>query len=97
MGKETVYQTAIRELFEETGIIITIDALQLVDVRSDPRRDPRGHVLDIGFLSIIKDEKTLPERTDETFPEWIPFEKVKTLEFAFDHREMFENLKKYIP
>ncbi|MEK6758101.1 MAG: NUDIX hydrolase, partial [Nanoarchaeota archaeon] len=44
LGKETLEQAAVRELFEETSLITNPEELKLVGVYSDPRRDPRGHV-----------------------------------------------------
>ncbi len=45
LGKETLEQAAVRELFEETSLITNPEELKLVGVYSDPRRDPRGHVI----------------------------------------------------
>jgi len=46
---ETVEQAAIREAKEETGL--NVEILALVGVYSDPKRDPRGHVISIAFLA----------------------------------------------
>lgn len=44
-GKETLEEAAARELFEETGIITNPRKLRLIGVYSEPKRDPRGHVI----------------------------------------------------
>jgi len=44
-GKETLEQAAVRELFEETNLMTNPGELGLVGVYSDPKRDPRGHVI----------------------------------------------------
>lgn len=44
-GKETLEQAAARELFEETNLKTNPEKLRLFGVYSDPRRDPRGHVI----------------------------------------------------
>lgn len=45
---ETTEQAALRELKEETGIDAAI--AKLVGVYSDPKRDPRGHIISIVYL-----------------------------------------------
>jgi ADP-ribose pyrophosphatase YjhB (NUDIX family) len=50
-GRETIEETAIREVLEESGIHLDPGSICLVDVRSEPSRDPRDHVLDIGFYA----------------------------------------------
>lgn len=46
---ETVEEAAIREAKEETGLSIKIKSL--IGVYSDPKRDPRGHIVSIAFLA----------------------------------------------
>ena len=46
---ETVEDAAHREAREETGL--EIELLALVGVYSDPRRDPRGHVVSLAYLA----------------------------------------------
>ena len=46
---ETVEQAAARELLEETNLLAT--KLSLIGVYSDPRRDPRGHVVSIAYMA----------------------------------------------
>ena len=45
LGKETLEEAATRELFEETSLRTDPNELRLVGVYSDPKRDPRGHVI----------------------------------------------------
>ena len=45
---ETVESACIREAKEETNIDINI--IKLIGVFSNPKRDPRGHNVTIGFL-----------------------------------------------
>lgn len=46
---ETVEDAAKREAKEETGL--TVRLKRLLGVYSDPRRDPRGHVVSVCFLA----------------------------------------------
>jgi 8-oxo-dGTP diphosphatase len=95
-GNEDLYDTGIRELFEETGLMVKKEELILIDIRSQPNRDPRFHTIDVGFLCIIDHVLKVQETTDEAIPQWIPFEKMDTLNFAFDHRDFWIKTKYYI-
>lgn len=44
-GKETLEEAASRELFEETNLKTNPHELKLIGVYSDPKRDPRCHVI----------------------------------------------------
>jgi len=48
---ETVEAALRREVFEETGLVVEVRSL--VGVYSDPRRDPRGHVVSVAFTAAI--------------------------------------------
>ena len=48
---ETVEAALQREVLEETGLVVKIKSL--VDVYSDPDRDPRGHVVSVAFAADI--------------------------------------------
>jgi ADP-ribose pyrophosphatase YjhB (NUDIX family) len=96
VGKEDLYQTAIRELYEETGIRINREALILIDVRSSPKRDPRDHVIDVGFLTVSEQMIPMLGKTDETIPKWIEWTVIDKMELAFDHNEYWQNVKNYL-
>lgn len=53
IGTENLRRAAKRELKEETSIDLPEDMFLPVDTRSDPGRDPRGHVIDHGWLVIV--------------------------------------------
>jgi 8-oxo-dGTP diphosphatase len=46
VGRETLEETAQRELREETGLVTEVSHFSLHSVQSDPQRDPREHVID---------------------------------------------------
>ena len=48
---EKVEDTAVREMTEETNL--TIEPTDILGVYSDPKRDPRGHVISIVFIGKI--------------------------------------------
>ena len=86
--KETIRGAAVREALEETGVSVSADDLYLIDVRSEPARDPKQHVVDIGFLSII-DEVIEPRETSEATPVWMSVDELKHADLAFDHSSFF--------
>lgn len=96
VDNEDVYDTAVRELAEETGFSINKEDLVLIDVRSNPKRDPRGHVLDIGFLAIIEKSSAISPITDEAKSFWMPLDNLDKLKFAFDHDAFAMSVKSYI-
>ncbi|MGZ7130466.1 MAG: NUDIX domain-containing protein [Halobacteriota archaeon] len=48
---ETVEAALRREIREETGLVVEVTSL--VGIYSDPRRDPRGHVISAAFAAVI--------------------------------------------
>jgi len=96
VDKEDIYQTAVRELEEETGIKVTEGELVLIDIRSKPTRDPRSHVVDVGFLCIRKNTQDIPKKTEEAIPLWLSLDKIDELDFAFDHDEFWRAIRTYI-
>lgn len=50
---ETLEDCAYRELEEECGLKMKKGEMVLVDVRSDPHRDPRAHIIDAGYAALI--------------------------------------------
>ena len=91
--KETVEQAAAREMLEEVGLKIQEDCLRLVDVRSKPDRDPRGHIVDIGFASfILKPQKDEVKAGDDAAEiQWVHISKLREMDLAFDHNDFAEH------
>lgn len=96
--RETVYQSAVRELLEETGLRLgeggTPQALKGVQVFDHPERSLRGRVIthahwfDLGATS-------LPEvraGDDAAAAQWVPIERLASLEDQFhdDHFHMLD-------
>lgn len=89
VDQEDIYDTAVRELAEETGFIAQRSQLKLLDIRSLPSRDPRGHVIDVGFLCVTNATSQVALATEETLPQWVQWTALENADWAFDHREMF--------
>lgn len=86
---ETVRDACIREAREETSLAIEI--VELLDVFSDPDRDPRGHVCSVVFLAKRVQGK-LVAASNASDVEWIPISKIKNdkISFAFDHEKILK-------
>jgi 8-oxo-dGTP diphosphatase len=97
VGHESVAAAAVRELREETGAKVHLDALRLVDVRSAPERDPRDHVLDIGYYVEVEDVQARAADETESIL-WAAVENVAQMPLAFDHADLWRNvLEQYHP
>jgi 8-oxo-dGTP diphosphatase len=82
---ESIEDAVVREAFEETGL--DIELLRLVGVYSDPRRDPRGHVVSICYLS--RGTGKLASGSDARSAEVFSLDSLP--ELAFDHRKMIDD------
>ncbi|MBX9567685.1 MAG: NUDIX domain-containing protein [Candidatus Obscuribacterales bacterium] len=93
-GKENVYAAAARELREETGLIVNPRDLKLVDVRSNPARDHRGHIVDVGFRWDVPKTMTdavlkkLRAGDDASGVKVIPTADLQKQNMAFDHNQL---------
>ena len=87
---ETVEEACIRECFEETGI--KTKAVKLTGVYSDPRRDPRGHVVGVPFLlkPLGSKTRTSNETSDVKF---FPLNKMPK-KLAADHGKIIKDAVK---
>ncbi len=93
---ETVEECGAREVGEETKVPVSASELILVDVRSNPRRDSRQHVVDHGYAWFVP-----PEREAEIYAHMEAGDDAGELEvvdtdwllqqdIAFDHRLIIE-------
>jgi len=87
-GKETLEETAVRELMEETEILVNGRDLRLFGVYSNPKRDPRGHV--ISHVYIAGNFNGQPTAGDDARE--VRFFSLDNLpELAFDHKEILQD------
>lgn len=85
-GDETVEQTALRELHEETGISEVY--LEQFHVFSAPKRDPRGRTITVALFALINSDKSkLVATEDAEQAKWWPAYDIPPL--AFDHNEIY--------
>lgn len=81
---ESAEQAAVRELREETGLgDVGVEQLHTF---SRPGRDPRGWVVSVAHLALLRLSEHAPSAGDDARrAEWVPVKKAKDL--AFDHDE----------
>jgi 8-oxo-dGTP diphosphatase len=87
---ETVEEACRREVLEETGL--AVGALRLFGVYSDPRRDPRGHMVSVVYLAEMLDGARPRAGSDALAAEWI--EDWRDRELAFDHAKILADALK---
>jgi 8-oxo-dGTP diphosphatase len=87
---ERIEDAAIRELFEETSLVVS--KVFPVGVFDEPRRDPRDRVIGHAFWTIIPlgSGANLKAGDDAAEAEWIPVSKIVAGDYvlAFDHVEI---------
>jgi 8-oxo-dGTP diphosphatase len=80
---ETVEAAAARELHEETGL--RPRSQRLIGVYSDPKRDPRGHIVSVAYLMRVDGAE--PKAGDDAqAAEFVAHWRGKKL--AFDHNKI---------
>ena len=92
VGRERIEETAARELEEEAGAHVDPKDLLLIDVRSDPGRDPRDHVFDIGYYAEVDAAEAAP-RDEASSIRWATAAEIETLPLAFDHTDLWRAVK----
>lgn len=84
---ETAEECAIRELEEETGLII--DKAYQIGAYSDVDRDPRGRTITIAYLAIVDSVKEVIGSDDASKAEWFSVDALPPL--AFDHGKIMRD------
>jgi 8-oxo-dGTP diphosphatase len=85
---ESGEEAVLRELEEETGLKGSRPSLRTV--RSQPGRDPRGHVVSLVYTMTIKGETDPRSGDDASKAKW--FEMASLPDLAFDHREIIDEV-----
>ena len=89
---ETTIQCAIRELNEETNIIVNENDVRFIKILDDVDRDPRGRVLSHVFCTYVKENIIAKASDDAKELKWFKFNEIPLM--AFDHKDVVE---KYFP
>ena len=84
---ESCENACIRELKEETGLLIEKNFLKLIGVYSNPGRDPRRSTVSIAYMTLFDKGSQELHAGDDALE--AKFEsKWKEFEVAFDHKEI---------
>lgn len=92
-GKENLEQAAARELFKETSLNANPEKLILIGVYSDPKRDPRGHVISHAYEArdysgeLRANDDAAEAKVFRELPENLAFDHGKILADYFKFRE----------
>ena len=88
---ESVETAAIREAKEETSI--DVELMDLVNVYSEPDRDPRGHTITVAFTAKgnFSDRKADDDASDIAM---FSVEKLDEIKLAFDHEKIINDCLK---
>lgn len=89
---EAPMAAAKRELQEETGVQDV--SLHQIKAYGEPKRDPRGRVLSIAFLALIRPKEQLKAQTDALSAGWFPIASLPKL--AFDHEQIIDDALKQL-
>ena len=89
---ETTEQCAIRELEEETGLVVT--ELHQIGAYSKVDRDPRGRTVTVAYLAIVDAPIAVTGQDDAAKAQWFPIDALPPL--AFDHEDIMQDAFDYI-
>lgn len=84
---ETTEQCAVRELEEETGLVVS--ELQQIGAYSKVDRDPRGRTITVAYLAIIDAPVEVRGQDDAAQAKWFPISDLPPL--AFDHDDIMRD------
>jgi len=84
---ETTEQCAIRELHEETGLVI--EEVHQIGAYSKVDRDPRGRTVSVAYLAIIGYDAEVQGQDDASKAAWWPIDALPSL--AFDHENIMND------
>jgi 8-oxo-dGTP diphosphatase len=86
---ETVEAALVREVKEETGLDVT--PKKLIGVFSDPKRDPRGHVISVAFQAQVLSGSLLAGSDALEIKTFLEPPK----ELAFDHQQILNRSRAF--
>ena len=89
---ETVEDAMRREAMEETSL--EVEPIEILGVYSDPKRDPRKHIMTVVFVGIIVGGSG-KAGDDAASIEWVQLADVEKLQVAFDHATILRDYKKW--
>ena len=92
-----IKEAARRELKEET--FQDVELTEILGVYSDPKRDPRGHMIStvfIGHVPATDNAKNKARAQDDASEiQWVELSAIDNESLAFDHRYILSHYKKW--
>jgi 8-oxo-dGTP diphosphatase len=85
---ETVEEAMRREAMEETSL--QVEPIDLLGVYSDPKRDPRRHIVTVVFIGIIVGGSS-SAGDDAASIEWLKIADIERQQIAFDHAQILRD------
>ena len=85
---ESVETAAVREAKEETSI--DVELIDLVNVYSEPDRDPRGHTVTVAYIAKGDFNAKRADSDAKDIDVFSPDE-IDKIEIAFDHRKIIKD------
>ncbi|HEV8388155.1 MAG TPA: NUDIX hydrolase [Nitrososphaera sp.] len=89
---ETAEAAVKREAREETSL--EVDPIEILGVYSDPKRDPRKHIMSVVFIGIVTGG-TEKAGDDAQGIEWQELDKLNASELGFDHMQIIRDYKSW--
>lgn len=90
---EKVEDALKREVKEEVSL--NIEPLEILGVYSDPKRDPRDHIMSIVFICLTMDELKGKAGDDALEMYWINLNEIDNYNLAFDHKIILHDYLKW--
>lgn len=92
---EKVEDAALREVKEETSL--SVELVDILGVYSDPRRDPRGHIMSTVFIAkiLINNKEEAKAGDDAEELKWVDLDNIDSQSLGFDHRKIISDYKKW--
>lgn len=89
---ETVENAMKREAMEEMSL--EVEPIDILGVYSDPKRDPRKHIMTVVFVGIIAGGSG-KAGDDAASLEWVDLADIERQQIAFDHAMILRDYKKW--
>ncbi|NVM05064.1 MAG: NUDIX hydrolase [Candidatus Helarchaeota archaeon] len=90
---ETLENAVMREAKEETGL--DVKPLKILNIYSDPNRDPRGHTITVAYFC-EKIDGTLKANSDAKDIKIVNINSIKTIDLAFDHFKILTDFIEFL-
>ncbi|MBP7822826.1 NUDIX hydrolase [Candidatus Gracilibacteria bacterium] len=84
---ETIKHGALRELREETGIVL--ENVEFFGIYDNPTRDPRGRTVSVMYSAQVPDDISFQAADDAKECAWFPIHDLPPM--AFDHEQVIKD------